>query len=371
MSGFFVGWARQRRRWRRQRLRLRITRIGFWYLGFTLAVGFAGTNTGNNLLFLLFGLLLAGILLSGVISQLTLRGLSVERLLPSDATVGKPVLVGLRITNRKRRLASYAIVARDMTSQGPTGQVFWVLIEPGQSKDLSYRWEPTRRGRRQFERIDVVTRFPFGLFEKWLQWESPAEVVVFPREVPAPPLAFSAISPLGERPSASVGHGTEFFGLRDQRAGDDARSIHWLTSARRGRPVVVDRERERRRRVSVLLDNRIEALTEVGRGAAPGEVLDRMVEATAAVVRRADQEGSEVGLATSDGMVPPGVSPQHLRRILAMLALIEPVNGGPAPTPAPASDRIDVRYTPEAVTSMPVPVPLPPRAAPAATGSVA
>jgi uncharacterized protein (DUF58 family) len=333
------------RQWREGRLRLRITRVGWWYLSFTLVVGFAGVNTGNNLLFLLFGLLLAGVLISGVLSQWTLRGLSVERVLPSEATAGKAVLVGLRITNRKKRIGSYAIVARDVTRDGPVGQAFSIVVDAGQTRELTYRWEPPKRGLVQFVEVDLVTRFPFALFEKWLEWSAPREAVVFPREIPAPPLRPRQDVALGEQPNASAGPGTEFFALRDHRIGDDARSIHWLTSARRGRPVVVERERERRRRLSVLVDNRRESLQDQASGIKPEEALDQIVEAAAAIIRRADHEGCEVACSAAGGeMIAAGAGPVHLKRILKMLALLEPIDGGEPPAVAPASDRLDVRW---------------------------
>ena len=45
----------------------------------TLLVGFGAINTGNNLLYLLLGMMLALILLSGVLSETTLRKLRVRR----------------------------------------------------------------------------------------------------------------------------------------------------------------------------------------------------------------------------------------------------------------------------------------------------
>ncbi len=53
----------------------------------------AAINTGNNLLYLLLGVLLALILVSGIMSELALRALVVRRRLPTRAQVGRPHLV--------------------------------------------------------------------------------------------------------------------------------------------------------------------------------------------------------------------------------------------------------------------------------------
>jgi uncharacterized protein (DUF58 family) len=309
--------------------------MGRWYTGLTLGIGAAAINTGNNLLFLLLGLLLAGIVLSGVLSESTLRGVSLERLLPRDAQAGRAALVGLRVTNGKDRLGSFALVLRDVTGEGEAGHAFVLRLEPGESRDVSYRWEPKRRGRVAFERLEIATRFPFGLFEKWREIDAAAELVVFPREVPAPGVSPRRVRPHGERASGLAGPGHEFFGLRDATDRDDARQIHWRTSARRGRPVVVERERENRRRVVVSLDNRVA-------GAHPPERLDWAAEEAAALVRRAAGEGCEVGFSASGLEVPPGTGPHHERRILSALGLLAPVPDGPAPRRPGTADVLEI-----------------------------
>jgi uncharacterized protein (DUF58 family) len=315
--------------------------MGWWYMGFAIVIGFAGVNTGNNLLFLLFGLLLAGIVLSGVLSESTLRAMAVERVPPTEATAGQPVLVGIRIRNHKRKTASYAVVVRDVTAQGTAGQGFSLVIEGGHTREVTYRWEPQRRGRVSFQRIQLATRYPFGLFEKWRELDAPFEAVVFPREVTAPTLRPRRAAPLGERPSGHTGPGTEFFAMRDLRLGDDARAIHWLTSARRGRPVVVERERERRQRICVVIDNRREALPD-GSATNAAETLDRIVELAAALVRRAGHEGCEVALAASGEVVPAGAGPAHERRILRVLALLTVSDSMLPPVPVAGAEILDV-----------------------------
>jgi uncharacterized protein (DUF58 family) len=340
-SSLFARYLRWRRRWYRSS-RGRITRAGWWYLAITVFLGFAGINTGNNLLFLIFGLLLSGLLLSGVLRVMTQSGIVVERELPEDATVGKPILVGFKVTNHKQRWSSYALVIRDVTVQGPAGQSFVLTLRPGETKALSYRWEPKTRGQIRFEHVEFVTRFPFGLLEGIRDYDAPGDVVVFPREVIAGPIAHRHDVGMGERPSGAPGIGSEFFGLRDQRLGDDSRSIHWLTTARRGRPVVIDHERERRRRVTVILDNRLEILKAEAGGTNSDELLDRLVETAAAVVRRAEREGCEVACAAAGESVPPGNGQLHVRRVLRMLALLKPTKVPEPPVPAPGSDRIVV-----------------------------
>ena len=77
LLGALLGW----RKFKPPR-RLKFTREGKFFVGITLGVGFAAINTANNLLYLLLGLLLALIIVSGVMSELSLRNLTVVRRLP-------------------------------------------------------------------------------------------------------------------------------------------------------------------------------------------------------------------------------------------------------------------------------------------------
>src|SRR3954464_2654693 len=78
------------RRWFKPPRRLKITREGKFFILLTLSVGLAAINTGNNLLYLLLGMLLALIVVSSIMSELSLRHLTVVRRLPARAQVGRP-----------------------------------------------------------------------------------------------------------------------------------------------------------------------------------------------------------------------------------------------------------------------------------------
>ncbi|TMB35207.1 MAG: hypothetical protein E6J61_01665 [Deltaproteobacteria bacterium] len=96
--------------WRR---RLGFTRIGRWYVGFTIGVGLAAVNTGNNLLFLVLGLLLSSIIVSGILAESSIKGVEVQRRLPDMAIAGTPALVGFAVKNRKARSPSFSLEVRE------------------------------------------------------------------------------------------------------------------------------------------------------------------------------------------------------------------------------------------------------------------
>ena len=69
---------------------IHFTRFGTFYILFSLAVGAAAINTGNNLLYLMLGLLLGFIIVSGILSDSCLWNLKLDWQPAADFYVGQP-----------------------------------------------------------------------------------------------------------------------------------------------------------------------------------------------------------------------------------------------------------------------------------------
>src|SRR5204862_2412515 len=69
---------------------IHFTRFGLFYVLFSLAVGAAAINTGNNLLYLMLGLLLGFIIISGFLSDSCLWGLQADFEPLGDFYAGQP-----------------------------------------------------------------------------------------------------------------------------------------------------------------------------------------------------------------------------------------------------------------------------------------
>lgn len=331
----WVGWARWRTARRAPRRALSFTREGKALVVITLGVGFAAVNTGNNLLYLVLGMLLSMIIVSGVLSEQTLRRLEVTRELPRQAFAGRPFLTGITLVNRKRRLPSFSVQVEDVVEGQPLAKKCYFLKVPaGARQQTSYRAELTRRGRYRYEGLRLGTRFPFSFFVKMKRYDAPAELLVLPRVHPVGALLLEAGAPRGvvERPRR--GAGREFHGLRAYRPGDDARDIHWKRSAREGRLVLREYQSEGGRAVTVLLNDRVPAGLATDPVAA--DELEQCVDLAASLVVHFAERGHRVELRTVGGerrLV--GADCGGLNGALEMLALVPFVEG-----PPPAADRL-------------------------------
>jgi uncharacterized protein (DUF58 family) len=245
--------------------RLRPTREGWWFMGITLLVGVAALNTGNNLLYLLLGMMLSLILASGILSESTLRGLRVERVMPPRIQAMQPALIGITVHNTKRSLPSFSVEVDDIVAAAAGGspaaaghidkRCWFLKLPPGRSQRTAYRHQFPRRGLHRYTGMRLSTKFPFALFRKSREIEAPLDVVVLPRLHPIdqPPLPLRGLA--GEEPQGRIHRHGEFWGLREARGGDDARDVHWPASAKRGRLMVREHEREEARRVTLFVDN--------------------------------------------------------------------------------------------------------------------
>jgi uncharacterized protein (DUF58 family) len=326
-GNIFSRWLATWRMRMRPPRRLKFTREGKFFVGITLGVGFAAINTANNLLYLLLGMLLALIVVSGIMSELSLRDLTVVRRLPLRAQVGRAHLVEIEVFNHKARVPSYAIEVEDLRAGQPADKrCFFLKISPKSAQVAAYRRTPTRRGRDVHVGFRIATRFPFGLFEKSREVPAEGELIIYPAVDPVT----LAPAPAGRSPGADLivgrGHGEEFLGLKLMRPGEDPRDIHWRKSASIGQTVMRERARETRPDVTLTLD--------VVRPAAAADdwapTFERRIRDVASRAVAHLKRGDRVVLATTAGGIARADRNVGADPLLRYLALVEAVAAEPA-----------------------------------------
>ncbi|MBL8716683.1 MAG: DUF58 domain-containing protein [Myxococcales bacterium] len=308
--------------------KLKVTREGKYFLGITFGVGLAAINTGNNLLYLLLGVLLALILVSGIMSEIALRGLTVRRRLPPRAQVGRPHLVEIEVHNKKQRLPSYAIEVEDIRANQPADKrCFFLKVSPQSTQVAAYRRTPQRRGREAHVAFRVATRFPFGLFEKSRQIDVPGELIIYPavHTVRLPPPRVRAQGH-GAR-VATRGAGDELLGLRAYRPGDDTRQVHWRKTAAAGHLVLREHTAEGAPEIEIELDDVCAALDRPEGDEERRRFLDGLETRIREVASRAVAHlarGDGVVIVTTGGTRIRGNPRLGSDPILRFLALLEP-----------------------------------------------
>jgi len=314
---------RQRlRRWFTPPRKLKFTREGRYFVGITLGVGFAAINTGNNLLYLILGMLLSLIILSGVLSEMSLRRVEVQRDPPVRLYADRAFLMSMSVRNEKHRFPSFSIEVEDLVGGSPLDKkCYFLKIPAGRTQETSYRYHFRRRGRYHYDGVRISTKFPFALFRKSREALLPADLLVFPALTPVPELRPEDRSRPGEEGRMRRSRGGEFHGLREFRHGDDARDVHWRTSAHAGQLMVREYETESTRRVTLYLNNVCEEAG--GPSETYDDELERMVSLAASVADRLLDLDVEVELCTHTEQVPPGRGEAQRWRLLSALAVLD------------------------------------------------
>jgi uncharacterized protein (DUF58 family) len=247
--------------------RLRIKREGFWYLVIWSGLLTIGLFQQINLILLVAGLAAGPIAASWLVSAGMLRKLRVARRVPAFVFSGEPLRLDYTLENSRRWTASLALDVEDalapvdrMVSGADRllPSVFFARVPGGGRERLRWERPSPKRGKYRFSSIDLVTRAPFGLWERRCTYQLPDELIVYPtvgqlsrrwhllqRE--------ATETKRGQRHDRSAQQ-QEYHGLRDYRPGDSPRWIHWRTSARLAKPMVKEFEQQNEQDLFVLID---------------------------------------------------------------------------------------------------------------------
>ncbi len=234
----------------------------------TLLVGIGATAFSNNLLVWLFGILIALIVLSMSFAWLTLLFVSVKRLEISHGEVGQPMVIRYELRNRLRWLAAFNIWIDESVVGSKygwqhrlEGAPAWILnARPeGTCQGEAVYW-PRRRGPVVFDKLQITTSFPFGIFRLRRSICQPQRCLIHPEIKKLQNRVLSTLSPvglIGSGFSQRAGSGEDYYGLREVGVFQPMRQIAWKVSARRDYLVGIERSLPTRPRLHVVLDLRI------------------------------------------------------------------------------------------------------------------
>ncbi len=124
-------------------------------------------------------------------------------------------------------------------------------LAAGEHTEASLRLDAPRRGADDGLEAVLESTAPFGLLRAARRLRVPARLVVRPAVGAVTAVAGVGTGMVGS--SAQAGAGTEVLGLRAWRTGDASSAVHARSTARHGRPVVLEREREHGPRLVVLV----------------------------------------------------------------------------------------------------------------------
>ena len=315
-----------------------VTSGGVIFVVILVIVALAAWNTGNNLLFMVFSIMLSTIFVSWAAARATLRDLTVSARFPDHIFAGEPAEVLLTVRNSKRLLPSFSTLVemkgafdrpaaslKNKKKRARSRKVilgYFVYVPHRAAAEQSLEQVFPRRGHVLVNGFEISTRFPFGFFRHRRRLSArDVDIVVYPK--PSPVADELNLLPLhtGQTPSLRRGAGQDLLLLRDYQPRDDLRHIDWKATARSRHLTVREFTAEDERRITIVLDTRLtDDIDEENFRIR----FESGVTQTASLVRHFIDERAEVCLVLGTEQGHFGIGQEHLYGCLRRLALVQP-----------------------------------------------
>ncbi len=211
--------------------RTKPTTEGISFILLSLIIGFSAFNTGNNLLYLIFGLTLSLVGISGIIAVINISKIDINLDSHSDLFALTPSHIWLNITNNKKYFSSYAIT---LYIQG--NSYFIDKITPESKVKIKVRSLFKTRGKNKIPEITISSNYPFGFFTKSIVVHAEnKQLLVYPKIYMIKDKSDANSENIGENKPQHKGHGPDLRSLRTYNQGDNIKDIHWKLSAKMNR----------------------------------------------------------------------------------------------------------------------------------------
>ncbi|HVR74009.1 MAG TPA: DUF58 domain-containing protein [Planctomycetota bacterium] len=259
----------------------------------------------------------------------SVAGIRLTRAAPDCAFEGDTVEVKITLHNTSRLPLFLPEVSEVFTPEIHTQKdvLFPYRVFPGEKVTESYTGDCILpRGVHTLGPLAVSVSDPLGWFQARRVFSDPRPFKIYPRFAP-----FGAREKLGgshsllldERTRFGLGDSNEFFSVREYRAGDPLRRIHWGLTAHRGFPVIREHARNVSKDLTIVLDLYRSSYLGTGRGSS----LEQAVKITASLAAHALRRRHRVQVlarGATSVWVPPRAAASHLRAVLDALVEVKP-----------------------------------------------
>lgn len=304
----------------RRQVHLPVTiRIAGWVFGGIVTLVFAAAfNTAINLFYLLAAIMASFLLVSVFYALRNLAKMEVHCDAPRAVHREDPLVIQVRVENHKLLLPACSL--RLHSSVNPKKSLGFLLKVPGRRAAVtSVRETMPRRGVYPLPAPVIESSFPFGLMNRRRVFTSDREIIVYPRVSPVRSNAVDQAQGSQFASHSPSESGDEFYGLREYIVGDDLRRIAWRASARLGKWVIREMAQDHARFVIFAIDTR-RAEDIDGYDERFEDMMDLVASLSLSLLRRQ----YDISIETPEAFLEGGTGTSHERRILDLLARIQP-----------------------------------------------
>ncbi len=220
-----------------------------------------GNQTQVGWLYVMSALLIGTLIAAFFLNLRAVNGVQIERLL-NDAAHGEVYEgdtpgIQLIVKNRSR----FPVVQVQLVENCPVEslahrekRVFIPTLTASNTLVYDYNVEVYRRGVYEFPAVEIISRAPFGFFQRKVRREVETRVIVYPEVRPLKHFDLFDRQLAAQMVYLRSGFGSEVIGVRPYRSGDSPRHIHWRSVARTGQLISKEFAEETRPGLTLILD---------------------------------------------------------------------------------------------------------------------
>lgn len=290
---------------------MKITREGKRFIFAVVLIAVAAVNTGNNLIYLIFSLMLSFILLAVMLLRMNLSRISLEVSIDHPVFAGEQTYASFTIKNGKKLLPAYSI---RVSASGAVHPVYCAYIAPKHSVEKEIKITFRHRGLYSYGKFFIQSGFPFILFEKSSVVKVSGEVLVYPALMDVEQFMADIPGLEGSDIGKTAGSGSEIHSIREFRYGDDWRNIHWKASAKTSSIMVKEFALTDIRKITIIIDNLLPSQK---------EVFEKTLSLGGSLAQYFLEAGYFVRVLSCKKVIPFGTGNEHLLKVLDILALMQ------------------------------------------------
>ena len=235
------------------------TRLGWYFLGASMLLFGAGSFYGEPSFILLSCIPMALVLVNAAVVWVNVRRIEFKRQLRRETHAGESVDITLMVHNAGS-VPRFALELddtnlADLYRDEATNLV--MALSPGMVQRARYTAVFGRRGVHVLNNLLATSAFPFGLVRMTRSLSFRSEILVYPRPARLSQgferRLLQSARFFGESSVASRGQ-EEVYGVREYLPGQNVARIHWRTTARTGKPMILELEGRQDASFLILLD---------------------------------------------------------------------------------------------------------------------
>lgn len=256
------------------------------------------------------------------------QGLYIQRRLPARAYEKKPLPVIYEVRNTSR-FSVYDTLIRDRfsgslmpeRSVGIDREIPAISLQRAEARYFC----DGGMGPHHLGPLTVIVSDPLGIFEFSITEDRLEGIEVVPEHIsvehfPIPQSTESAIS--GTHEGKALGQSTNFFGVREYRAGDPIRRIHWKLSAKHRELVVKEFENVVNTDLTICLD--LDQRNHIGFKSS--STWEYCKDIAVSLIRERGLEVGRIQFLSQSLSIPFGTGREHLEAMVQKVSCLRPLN---------------------------------------------